>query len=74
MRLLFEAFSQEDLEQKWAISQIVDFEYEECFMQPLLKSLNADEAHLVYLMDQDLRMMEHYEPKYPYIVDILTEE
>lgn len=70
MRLLFESFDEEDLKQQWSIAQIVDFEYEECFMQPLLEFLDADGAHLVYVVDQDLRTMDNFDAKFPHIVDI----
>jgi len=74
MKLLFDVFDREDLSQKWAIAQIADFEYEECFMQPLLDFFSPDDCHLIYTMDQDLRMMEHYPPKHPHIIELQKDE
>lgn len=74
MRLLFDAFDKEDLSQKWAIAQIADFEYEECFIQPLLGFLSPDNCHLIHTMDQDLRMMGLFAPKYPHIIELQEDE
>ena len=87
MKLLFDAFGEEELSQKWAIAQIADFEYKYCFIFPI-GSLNVDffgnitvggfltpdEAHLLYIVDQDLRMAGSFEPKFPHIIELQEEE
>lgn len=56
------------------ISWMIDFEYNRCFIGPLAATdnpfLSPDEAHLVYMVDQDLRMEGNFDPTYNFIIEV----
>lgn len=70
MKLIFDYFSNEELDLPGTFPQLLSFEYDFCFIEPLVGVISADEAHTVYVADQDMRMEDKYAPQYPYIIKL----
>ena len=67
MKMLFEGF---EISNKKILDQILGFEYNICFLECLQPVLDIEEAHLAYIVDQDLRMWGEFSPYHRPTIDL----